>query len=94
MTTDASPTGNDEPTNEPYAFPPEVAAILILIGVAGLPLPGPGLPFIVAGGLVLWPKTFQPIDRNIQAKFPDAHSSVCRILHRFETDLYRRYPRG
>jgi hypothetical protein len=83
----------NDSTFEPNQLPPEIAALLILIGVIAIPLPGPGVPFIVAGGLALWPKTFQPLDRNLRSKFPEAHASVFRILQRFENDLNQRYPK-
>ena len=76
----------------PERLPPEVAFMLLLIGVAAIPLPGPGVPFIVAGGLVLWPKTFTPINNQMKTKYPAADASVFRVLKRFETDLNRRYP--
>ncbi|MFM1800784.1 MAG: hypothetical protein RJA81_136 [Planctomycetota bacterium] len=90
-----SEPSQDKPRTEVHdALPPEVAIILIIIGIIAVPLPGPGIPFIVAGGLVLWPATFRPIDRKIQSRFPDAHTTVHDILDRFESDLNRRYPKG
>lgn len=73
-------------------IPPEVAALLIGIGILGIPLPGPGIPFILAGGLALWPRTFQPIDDHFRRKYPRAHDSVSDLLDRFERDLNNRYP--
>lgn len=73
-------------------LPPEVASMLILIGILGIPLPGPGIPFILAGGLAIWPRTFKPIEERFRHKFPTAHDSVFQILGRFEDDLNRRYP--
>lgn len=92
MTTD---TGNsDRPHNqqEPHSLPPEVATLLIAIGIAGIPLPGPGIPFILAGGLALWPRTFSPLDDRFRKKYPKSHGQVAGILKRFEDDLSRRYP--
>ncbi|MFM7741291.1 MAG: hypothetical protein ACKO9H_17980 [Planctomycetota bacterium] len=76
----------------PDRLPPEVAFMLLLIGIAAVPLPGPGVPFIVAGGLVLWPQTFTPINHQIRMKYPAAHAKVFNVLKRFEADLNRRYP--
>ncbi len=77
---------------ESKTLPPEVASMLILIGILGIPLPGPGIPFILAGGLAIWPRTFKPIEERFRHKFPTAHDSVFQILGRFEEDLNRRYP--
>jgi len=77
---------------ESKTLPPEVASMLILIGILGIPLPGPGIPFILAGGLAIWPRTFKPIEERFRHKFPTAHDSVFQILGRFEDDLNRRYP--
>ena len=73
-------------------LPPEVATILIMIGILGIPLPGPGIPFILAGGLALWPRTFKPMERRFLHEFPEAHHSVFKILERFEGDMNCRYP--
>lgn len=73
-------------------LPPEVASMLIIIGILGIPLPGPGIPFILAGGLAIWPRTFKPIEERFRHKFPMAHDSVFQLLERFEEDLNRRYP--
>ena len=77
---------------ESKTLPPEVASMLILIGILGIPLPGPGIPFILAGGLAIWPRTFKPIEERFRHKFPTAHDSVFQLLGRFEEDLNRRYP--
>lgn len=79
-------------TQSTRRIPPEVATMLIFIGILGIPLPGPGLPFILAGGLALWPRTFQPVDYRFRQKFPKAHDSVADLLDRFEKDLNSRYP--
>jgi hypothetical protein len=73
-------------------IPPEVATLFILIGILGIPLPGPGIPFILAGGLALWPRTFGPIDNQFRRKYPRAHDSVSGLLDRFQRDLNNRYP--
>lgn len=94
---DESPN-HDEPGNpvshDPTieSLPPEVATLLILIGIAAIPLPGPGIPFILAGGLSLWPKTFGPMDARFRRVYPKSHRQVRQVLNRFEQDLHRRYP--
>lgn len=90
-------TTTSEKSPEPTGFdasgiPPEIATLLIFIGILGIPLPGPGLPFILAGGLALWPRTFQPFDDRFRKKFPAAHDSVFALIGRFEQDLNSRYP--
>jgi hypothetical protein len=97
MTPNAIPkyTGNSglpHPPADPHTLPPEVATLLIAIGIAGIPLPGPGIPFILAGGLVLWPRTFAPLDNRFRRSYPQSHGQVEKILKRFEDDLQRRYP--
>lgn len=88
-------TGIEAPSKfDPQKLPPEVATLLIAIGVIGIPLPGPGIPFILAGGLALWPKTFGPMDEKFLRKYPKSHRQVSRILQRFESDMKRRYPRS
>lgn len=84
-----NPHSDDPPID---TMPPEVATLLILIGIAGIPLPGPGIPFILAGGMSLWPKTFGPMDVKFRRAYPNSHRKVRQVLNRFEQDLHRRYP--
>jgi len=94
MSTDTGDFGDQRPAEIHESLPPEVATILIAIGIAGIPLPGPGIPFILAGGLVLWPKSFGPLDKRFRKSYPKSHKQVSKILKRFEDDLSRRYPQG
>jgi hypothetical protein len=74
-------------------FPPEIATLLIVAGVAGVLLPGPiGAPLILAGGVTLWPKTFRPIERWFSRKFPAMHKEGVIQLKEFVNDLKSRYP--
>jgi len=74
-------------------FPPEIATLLVVAGLAGIPLPGPfGMPLLIAGGVVLWPKTFQPIERWFSKKFPKVHQEGVVQLKEFLNDLNRRFP--
>lgn len=74
-------------------FPPEIATLLIMAGVAGVLLPGPvGAPLVIAGGLVYWPKTFRPIERWFSRKFPSLHREGVIQLKEFIVNLKRRYP--
>jgi hypothetical protein len=85
--------GNSHSVDPPVEpLPPEVATLLILIGIAAIPLPGPGIPFILAGGLSLWPKTFGPMNVKFRRAYPNSHRKVRQVLSRFEQDLHRRYP--
>ena len=45
-------------------LPPEIGVLLLVIGTAGVLLPGPvGSPFLVAGGIALWPAGFRKVER-------------------------------
>lgn len=74
-------------------FPPEIATLLIMAGVAGILLPGPvGSPLLIAGGVVIWPKTFRPIERWFRRRFPCLHREGVIQLKEFVSDLKRRFP--
>ena len=74
-------------------LPREIGALLIVIGVAGLLLPGPvGSPFVLAGGLVLWPKGFGKVEGWFERRFPGLHREGVAQIDRYLTDLERRYP--
>ena len=74
-------------------LPVEVSLMIVSVGVVGLIMPGPfGAPLIVGGGLSLWPKAFQPVDRWVRRRMPKAHESGMSWLERFRLDLERRYP--
>jgi hypothetical protein len=76
-------------------LPPEVGVVLLSAGVAGLILPGPiGTPLVLAGGLVLAPRTFNRLERWVQRRFPNIHQHGRRHLDRFIDDFQRRYPAG
>jgi hypothetical protein len=75
------------------AMPKEVGVLLMIAGVGGLLLPGPvGTPFLVLGGVVIWPKTFGWAERYLERKFPRLHHHSLRQITRFLNDLERRYP--
>ena len=54
--------------------------------------PGAGVPALVAGGLILWPKGFGKAERWLRRRFPEAHRKGIGHINRFLTDLERRYP--
>ncbi len=70
----------------------ELGWMLVSAGVIGVVLPGPGAPALVAGGLMLWPGAFARADRWMRRRFPGAHRKGMGHIHRFLTDLERRYP--
>jgi len=75
------------------ALPKEVGVLLLVAGFGGLLLPGPiGTPFLIMGGLVLWPRAFQRIDGCLEKRFPKLHHQSLIQMNRFLTDLDRRYP--
>lgn len=74
-------------------FPPEIASLLIIAGIAGVLLPGPvGAPLLIAGGVILWPKTFRPIERWFSRRFPCMHREGVLQLKEFIHDLQKRFP--
>ncbi len=100
---DSTPSGHadglmDDPGDDAFErrmnhLPKEVGAFLVAIGVVGLLLPGPvGSPFVVAGGLVLWPRGFSKVERWFARRFPAVHRSGVTQIDRYLTDMERRYP--
>jgi hypothetical protein len=74
-------------------LPPEIGVLLIVMGVAGLLLPGPvGSPFLVAGGIALWPSAFRKAEHWLQRAAPGLYDNGIRQMERFLADLERRYP--
>jgi hypothetical protein len=74
-------------------LPPEIGVLLIVVGVAGLLLPGPvGSPFLVAGGVALWPSAFRKTEHWLQRTAPKLYDEGIRQMERFLADLERRYP--
>lgn len=74
-------------------LPKEVGLLLVVAGVGGLLLPGPvGSPFLILGGLVLWPSAFRRVEDGFVRRFPKLHRQSVRQIARFLDDLDRRYP--
>lgn len=74
-------------------LPPEIATLLIVAGVAGIALPGPvGTPMLIAGCVMMWPKTFQPIELWFSRRFPKFHREGVIQIKEFVADLKRRFP--
>ena len=76
------------------SLPPETGVLLMIVGIARLLLPGPvGSPFLVAGGLVLWPARFGRVEGWFRRSFPDTYRSGMQQIKHYLDDLERRYPR-
>jgi hypothetical protein len=90
------PARADDPEVITYRLedlPRELGVLLVSVGVLGLVLPGiAGAPAFIAGGLVLWPKSFGKIEDWFHQRFPETHTSSMRQVGRFLGDLHRRYP--
>ena len=72
--------------------PRELGVMLVSAGLIGAVLPGPGVPALVVGGLILWPKGFGKAEQWLRRRFPEAHRKGIGHINRFLTDLERRYP--
>ncbi len=66
--------------------------MLVSAGVLGVVLPGPGIPALLAGGLILYPKGFAKAESWLRRRFPETHRTGMSHIGRFLTDLERRYP--
>jgi hypothetical protein len=74
-------------------MPKEVGVLLVVAGIGGLLLPGPvGSPFVILGGVILWPSVFERVEIAFANRFPRVHRQSVRQIGRFLTDLDRRYP--
>jgi len=93
----------DDPTTNPdvdSAFthriedlPKEVGVMLLTVGVLGMALPGVvGGPALIAGGLVLWPKTFGRVETWFERRYPKAHRHSLQQINRYLDDLEKRFP--
>ncbi|MGH8551106.1 MAG: hypothetical protein ACRERU_21380 [Methylococcales bacterium] len=75
-------------------LPRDVGWMLFGVGFAGVIAPGVfGLPFMVAGGMILWPKTTQRLHGLLGAGSPEMMNAGINQVLRFLDDLERRYPR-
>jgi hypothetical protein len=71
----------------------EIGIVLILVGTAGVLLPGPiGSPFLVAGVIALWPAALRAVERWLSESAPRIYVRWIRWIERFLADLERRYP--
>ena len=89
----AGPMNDAEEIRRIRAMPKEVGALLIVAGIGGILLPGPvGTPFLVLGGVMLWPRAFGRLEILVEKRFPRLHHQGVRQIKRFLDDLERRYP--
>jgi hypothetical protein len=87
------PRSDAEEIQRIRAMPKEVGVLLIVAGIGGLLLPGPvGTPFLIVGGVMLWPKAFERVEIWFEKRFPRMHHQSVRQMKRFLDDLDRRYP--
>jgi hypothetical protein len=93
------PDQHDEPAPDDHdglrlrKLPPEIGTLLMIVGIAGLLLPGPvGSPFVIAGGITLWPSALGRVDGWFRRRFPKAHRDGMTQIARFLDDLEHRYP--
>ncbi|QEH32375.1 hypothetical protein OJF2_08450 [Aquisphaera giovannonii] len=90
---DAAEASEAEQLHRIEALPKEVGVLLIVAGMGGILLPGPvGSPFLILGGVVLWPDGFRRVEDWFVRRFPDLHRKSVRQIGRFLDDLDRRYP--
>jgi len=74
-------------------LPKEAGVMLVSVGVLGFVLPAvAGTPAIVAGGLVLWPRTFGKLERWVQRRYPMVYYEGMRQICRYLDDIERRFP--
>ncbi|MFZ4700960.1 MAG: hypothetical protein ACOYMG_13000 [Candidatus Methylumidiphilus sp.] len=70
-----------------------VGWLLISAGIVGLVVPGVlGTPFLIMGGLALWPGNHQRVERWRQGHSPKMFHGAMKQINRFLDDLDRRYP--
>jgi hypothetical protein len=74
-------------------LPKEVGAMLVTVGVLGVVMPGmAGGPALLAGGLVLWPRTFGRLETWFARRYPSLHERGMQQVGRYLNDLERRFP--
>jgi len=89
-----SQSGPDHPQLERIEqLPRDVGWLLFGVGFAGFVAPGVfGLPFMVAGGMILWPRTTSRLHGLLGKRSPQTTNAGIKQIWRFLDDLERRYP--
>ena len=88
-------SGSIDPDGEKQRspMPREIGVLLVVAGIGGILLPGPiGTPFLILGGMILWPGAFERTETCLKKRFPRMHRLGFRQIDRFLVDLDRRYP--
>ena len=67
-------------------LPHDVGWLLFTAGVVGT-------PFLILGGLMLWPHTSQRAEHWLAGHSPQAFKGSIEQINRFLDDLERRYPK-
>lgn len=81
------------PSSRIAELPKEAGVMLVSVGAIGFVMPAmAGLPAMVAGGMVLWPRTFSKFERWVANRFPTAYREGMKQIDRYLDDLERRYP--
>ncbi len=88
----AAITGQEPPLIEIKNLPRELAAMLVVAGIVGIVLPGPGTPALIAGGIALWPNAFGKLESWFARRNPRLHRKGMEQLQRYLSDLEKRYP--
>ena len=75
------------------SLPKELGVLLVVGGIGGLLLPGPvGSPFLIVGGVILWPSAFRRVDQCFEKRFPAPSSPGYDADLPLRTRSRRRYP--
>jgi hypothetical protein len=89
----AGPSDQDGGKQRFRAMPKEIGVLLVVAGIGGILLPGPiGTPFLILGGVILWPGAFDRVEVCLEKRLPRLHRHGMRQIDRFLGDLDRRYP--
>jgi hypothetical protein len=87
------PSENGKASTPAQTVPKELGVLLVVGGIGGLLLPGPvGSPFLILGGVILWPAAFRRVENCFEKRFPRVHKQGMMQITRFVSDLERRYP--
>lgn len=76
-------------------LPHDVGWLLFTAGVVGMIMPGVlGTPFLILGGLMLWPRTSERAEHWLAGGHASGtFKGSARQINRFLDDLERRYPK-
>ena len=93
LASSGQPAENGQAQAPVQNVPKELGVLLVVGGIGGLLLPGPvGSPFLILGGVILWPAAFNRVEKCFEKRFPRLHKQGMMQITRFVTDLERRYP--